>query len=279
MNSNSCLVIGGDLRSFYLYKMLLNNRKNVSAFLVPNIPNSDYSLEKLINSSKYIICPTPFTKDNVTLYGKGYFNDAKIYLNDFYKLLNQNHVIIGGSIPKETCTHFSDSKISFFDINTFESLKYANGCITAECLLKHIIEFTPYSLCNTSSLVLGYGNCGAPICSFLRNMHSNVSVYNKSPYRRLKALSNGFKTLDSCDGIDLNSYDIIINTIPDSIISKDCFCSLNSDIYFFEISNNPYKFPSDNSFIHFRNCPGLPGSLCPETSAGLIYDLIFEKII
>lgn len=273
MNSPSFLIVGGDLRSYYLASMLKEKYSVTDTYNVPHSKNTISS----INNFKYIICPIPFTRDGTSLNtDKSFFNED-IDITDFCNSLNENHIVFGGNIPNDVKDLLSSKNISCFDINTFDSLKYANGYLTSEGLLKDIVESTPFSISHSNILVVGYGKCGAPICRHLNALGANIFVYNRSYERQVMAISDGFTLIKDVNLINLNDYDIIINTIPKNIFTNQSFEKISKEVFVFEISKSSIGstlLELKNKNIHYKNCPGIPGKTAPLSAAKIIFDTI-----
>ena len=92
---NKFLIIGGDLRLYYLSELLKDDGYTVISKYNKN--NSNLSLKESIEICDYIICPLPFTKDNINIFSLSPNED--LCIQNFLKYVNNNHTIFGGNIP------------------------------------------------------------------------------------------------------------------------------------------------------------------------------------
>lgn len=131
-----------------------------------------------------------------------------------------------------------------------------NSVLTAEGALSLIIEHTPFSVCNSSVLILGYGFLGKEVAAIFTSVGANVTVAVKTP-NELKSLTH------------LN-YDIIINTIPAPILNQSLIDTMHNDSILLELA-------STSCLMKDVNCPqllignGLPGRFSPKSAARNLY--------
>lgn len=285
MKNASFLIVGGDKRQTYCAHILKEKGHDISTFLVPEFPSQNLSLEalkKAVSASKYILCPTPFSKDSLNINTTLEYSDIHLPADLLMPLLNENHTLIGGAIPKNITDILTKKEISYYDLMHFKSLTYANACLTAEGLLKYIIESIPFSIAGSNVLILGFGRCGSAIARTLNLLGANLTIYNRNKYYECKAKALGFKTRKvlSAD-TSLSKHEIIINTIPDIIYTKEHLSHTDKSAYLFEVASAPGGFDMDyitSNKMFYKNCPGIPGKTSPKTAARIICDVITEEI-
>ncbi len=285
MKNADILIVGGDLRSSWCRNILKDSGHNVNYFLVPECTPYSTSLEVLkkhINNSKYVLCPIPFSRDSINITTSAEYSEVRLSIELLLSLVGSNHTIIGGSFSNNITELFIKKGISFYDLTQFDSFTYANARLTAEGLLKDIIEYTPFSISGSKILVLGYGFCGSAIAKTLRSLGGDVTVYNRNKYYNCKAKSLGFCTLTDLPAQQyLSEYDIIINTIPNVIYTKEHLLNTSKSAYLFDVASAPGGFHTDTIKqlkLPYYNSPGIPGKTSPKTAANIICDVINEEI-
>lgn len=285
MQNSDFLVIGGDRRQTYCAKILEKCGHTVSAFLVPGLPSPSFShtlLQEYVMASKYILCPMPFSKD--TFYLNTIPEHPKVHLFDdlLPSLLKSTHTLIGGAIPEPFAQSLTKNDIAYYDLMDFKSLTYANACLTAEGLLKDLIENVPFGIAGADILILGFGNCGSAIARLLDLLGANITVYNRNPYYEAKAKALGFTTINSLPADNyLSGYSIIINTIPNIIYTNEHLAQTDTCAYLFEVASAPGGFDMEyinKHKMHYKNCPGIPGKTSPKTAARTICNVILNEI-
>lgn len=129
----------------------------------------------------------------------------------------------------------------------------ANAELTAEGLLSYIIMNTPFTLSGATGLVLGFGRCGSAIAKRLHVLGSRVDAYDLIP----EQFENP------------KTYDFIINTIPDMVITEEILKPLRQDCILFDIVPAPGGFDKDavtSLGLKLINCPDIPKITAPKTA-------------
>lgn len=129
----------------------------------------------------------------------------------------------------------------------------ANAEIAAEGLLSYLILNTPFTLNGANALILGFGRCGSAIAKRLHVLGCRVDAYDLVP--------------EKLDNPQI--YDLIINTIPAKVITKDMLLSLRKDCILFDIATAPGGY-DDEAVSHLGlkliHCPGIPGATAPKSA-------------
>lgn len=279
------LIVGGDRRMTHSYNILRSNGHRVTGFLVPDISPQTTSLEVLkkhISTAKYILCPIPFSRDSININTSSEYSEAKLSVELLFSLMTSKQTLIAGSISKKFTDTLVKLDIPYYDLMTFNSFSYANGYLTAEGLLKDIVDTTPFSITESNILVLGYGYCGSAIARTLKNLGGHITVYNRNKYYDCKAKSNGFRTLTKLPPGDyLSRFNIIINTIPNPVYTKEHLSYTDKNACLFEVASGSGGFQMDvvkGQKFTYRNCPGIPGKTAPRTAARIICDVLNDEI-
>ena len=285
MKKSKILILGGDNRQTYCASLLKEAGHDVTCFLVPGYPTPTISVDiikKYISNAKYILCPIPFSRDKINITTYGEYVDTKLKTELLLSLINENQTLIGGSIYQSAADILTKRDIPYYDIMTFQSFKEANSKLTAEGLLKDIIEISPFSIPESNILVAGYGSCGKQIASVLSLLGGHVTVYNRNKAFDCLAKVNGYTTQTSLNADDsLSNFNIIINTIPAGIFTDEHIAHINPDACLFEIAGTPGGFNMDSVRKHnliYKACPGIPGKTAPMTAARIICHIMNVEI-
>lgn len=285
MKKSKILILGGDLRQTYCASLLSEAGHEVSCFLVPGYPAPTISidiLKKYLSHAKYILCPVPFSRDKTNIFTSGEYADTKLSIEFLLSLINEKQTLIGGAIHRSATDILTKRDIPYYDIMTFQSFKEANSRLTAEGLLKDIIEICPFSIPESNILLAGYGSCGKHIASILSSLGGHITIYNRNKSYDCMAKMCGYTTVTSLpDNDSLRDFNIIINTIPAVIFTPEHLAHVHPKAYLFDIAGNPGGFNPDGVKKHNLNCkscPGIPGKTAPMTAARIICHIINEEI-
>ena len=129
----------------------------------------------------------------------------------------------------------------------------ANAELTAEGLLAYLILNTPFALNGANALILGFGRCGSAIAKRLHLLGCRVDAYDLVP----KELENP------------ESYDFLINTIPERVLTEEVLKPLRKDCILFDIVTTPGGYDEDavaRLGLKLIRCPSIPGNTAPKAA-------------
>lgn len=214
-----------------------------------------------------IILPLP-SISNGTVAGTGKT------LNYLKSLLKSDQRVFYGNIENIISNDFGCSY--YYD----ESFLVKNSRLTAQGVIKIILENTERDLFLLNAAVIGYGRCGKAVCRTLMNNGLDVTSFSRSSKSKAFAENDGCKIKDISE-IDLliSSFDIIINTVPHNIISERGIETLSQDNLYIEVASKPYGFDiSKSDIFNFKYVLGssLPGKYTPVSAGVNIADTVIE---
>ena len=118
-------------------------------------------------------------------------------------------------------------------------------------------------------------------------LNSNVTIIERTGHKRAQARAYGYNAIDfnpdnSSDYYnDFNKYDYVINTVPQMVVDKHMLERFNRNVTIIDIASKPggvdYDYCKKNN-INAVNALGLPGKYSPKTSAGILYEVISDKL-
>ena len=221
------LVLGGDLR----YLEIIDNLKskhNVSVVgyknaCIDNVSDIDIN-DVSIGLYDVVVLPINGVMDNNMINCR--FNNTPIKLSEDFFVGSKDDVLIFSGIS----TPCLDKMLKVSDRDCVYMMKdkdviKKNAIPTAEGVLADVINNTECTLDNSRILVFGYGNVGKVIVDYLRYFNSDicVSIIDSKDKEILDGL--GIKCFYSDCRSDLvksiGSSDVIINTVPNNIVSND----------------------------------------------------------
>ncbi|HHT97870.1 MAG TPA: dipicolinate synthase subunit DpsA [Clostridiales bacterium] len=281
IRKNRIGLFGGDQRIVCVGKLLLDLGYFISTFDLsdkiahPNCHNA-LSYSELFNKSSVLIGPIPFSKNKKNVFS---CNKECIYsLNEILELLDSNHILIAGSIPKATSNYCDDNSIQYIDLIQNENIAILNAIATAEGTIMEAIKSSSINLHSSKCLIIGYGRCGKILANKLKALDATISITARSVEALSYAYSYGFKTIHM-DYIlqKLHEFDFIFNTVPALILDKEALDKIKQNCTIIDIASAPggIDFDYANQInLNAKLCLGLPGKVAPETSAKIIVNEI-----
>jgi len=162
---------------------------------------------------------------------------------------------------EETC---QKAEVEIINYMACEDFLFKNAELTAEGLLAIIIQNTNFALADAKILILGFGRCGKAILRILSRFSCLVDIYDTVPESPLGT-----------------SYNIVINTIPAPVCTKEFLRQFTSDCIFFEIASAPGGFDKiameEMGFVMI-DCPGIPGLYSPKSAGAAIGQTVISII-
>jgi dipicolinate synthase subunit A len=279
------LVLGGDLRSIRLAEMLIEDGHRVVSFgqeKSDEIMEND-KIEKCINlktaidKAQLIIGPIPFSSNGENINTP--FSDEKILIDDLLKS-NKSKLFIAGSINNDISKKLKDKYLDVIDVMKREELAIFNTIATAEGTVKVAIENTDNILQGSKVLVLGFGR----VAKIVANKFSKMSALVTCSARKISDLAwieaYGYDGLDINDMLyDLKDFDIIINTVPQTIIKERELKHMNSDVLLIDLASYPGGIDGKKATsmgLKFVWPLALPGKVAPTSTAKFIKETIYN---
>ncbi len=260
------IIIGGDKRFTYLQKML------EAHFDVIPFTDKDLiiHLYKNIEDSDVVLLPYPITFDGNTVNAPLY--KKQVLLSDVFSHLKSNHILLtGGKLPKE----FRAEEICrTYDYAASEELLWANAELTAEGLLRLVIEELPIALTATSVAVLGAGRVGTETAKLLSRAGCKVTIFARST----KDFETKVLPFDYFHQHARN-FDCVINTIPALVLDESRLSALRPECLILEAASAPYGLDfraADRHGIKSIIAGSLPGKIAPKTAAEIICKSVIQ---
>ncbi len=253
------LFLGNDERSKKTSEILCSTNKIINATILQNE-------EQLKEIYDVYIFPIPMSLDGDNL------NNKSININLTNAICNipKNVLIITGG------KSIRDS----IDVALRDDFAYKNAIPTAEGAIALAMKSTPITLYDSNILVTGFGKVSKILVERLQGLCKNVTVTlrNQSDAALLNTL--GIKTIPiEMIAENLYDYNIIFNTIPYKIFTKEILSKATQNNLFIELASNILGFDSQaikDLNINFINAPGLPNKVAPLTAAYIFADTIIN---
>lgn len=163
--------------------------------------------------------------------------------------------------------YFDGAIIDYSDDETF---LLENAYITAQCAIRKTLEDIDSVIYGKNALVIGYGRIGKYLASMLKSLGAVVFVLARREESLKDAELSGMKPYRIFD-IDLKSLDLVYNTVPYKIISKDISDNFSKDSLIMELASGGGGFEDENVAV---KALGLPGKYMPKSAGKAIYDLV-----
>ena len=280
--SKNFALIGGDLRLVNLAKMLANDKNKVYVYgmdkieEIKDIPNlfNTKSIEEAINNADFIIGPLPFSKDNKNLNAP--FSNNEISIKNCLEKIN-NKTFIAGNFSNNVKEIIKEKNIKYVDLMEQEELVILNALSTAEGAIQIAMENTNKLLHGSKVLILGFGRISKILANKLKALSVDVTcaARKKEDFSWMKCYGYKITNINFLKE-DLGQYDIIFNTVPHLILTKERIEYVKKDCVLIDLASKPGGIDKETKFIWAL---ALPGKVAPVTSAEFMKETIYNIIM
>lgn len=167
---------------------------------------------------------------------------------------------------KNNLEYLNRNVISFLDDN---NIKDENDNITVDGIIEYLKNIESDKIC-----LLGYGHIGKKLYQKIKDKIVSIGIIEEDDKLELGDIS--FYTTDKTIMQEkLNNSDLIINTVPQNIITYEMASDLKTPIL--DIASSPYcisKEIIDEFQLNYFNYSGIPGKYDPKRAGKILYKKI-----
>ena len=284
---NNFLVIGGDLRIVKLVNMLADKNviytygleKSKEIKKKENVIKCNKIDKEVIQKNNLIIGPTPFSKDGINIYAP--YSENKININAILQRCNKKQ-LIAGSIKENVHEIANENNIQVTDLIKSDKLAILNSISTAEGAIEVAMRETDFIIHGSNILILGFGRIGKVLAKKLQGLSANVTCAARKKEDLAWIKAYGYNSININEmGKELEQFDIIFNTVPHLILTKEKIECLNKKCVLIELASRPGgidRKKAENYKIKVIEALALPGKVAPTTTAQFMKEAIYDLI-
>ena len=284
--STSFSIIGGDLRTIKLAKMLANEGNKIYTYGLEKAEelkdNSNIIFTEKISRAipkdvEVVIGPIPFTSNGININAP--FGEKEISIREMIHYL-EGKILIAGSISPEIYDMANDDYIEIIDIMKREELAVLNTISTAEGAIEIAISNTNKIIHGSEVLILGFGRIGKVLARKMAGLSAKVTCAARKDEDLAWIRAYGHKETNiNALGENLSQYDIILNTVPHLVLNKERLQYVKKDALLIDLASNPGgidKKEARELNLKLVWALALPGKVAPVTTAEFIKDTIYN---
>ena len=276
-------VVGGDLRQAHLAQLLAQDGHTVCTYALDQGAHAAQDAQTQfdltgIDQADCVIFPLPVCSAPGMLSTP--LSEQKYPLAPILDLLTPGQLICGGRFDKETLHALSQRSMQAWDYFDREELIVANAVPTAEGAVQIAMEELPITIHHAHVLITGYGRVGKATAQRFAALGAKVTVAARSCEQLAWADACGLKAEHICRLPNiLDSCDLIINTIPTTILCRDTLRTMRPDTLIIDLASKPGGTDMDAAAQLGRRviwALSLPGKVAPITAGACIRDTIYN---
>lgn len=235
-------IFGSDARMKYLEALLRGDGYEAQMF-------KDGQLDKFIQENDVIVLPVSRSFDDILPLCTG-------------------KIVAGGFIGDTP----SVDGVGIINYAASDYFKVRNALPTAEGALSIAMQRTDYTLCDSNTVVVGYGNIGKCLTDQLLCLGASVTVAARKESDRAQAENYGAAACD-INALRRLRPDVIFNTVPALVIDKPVLEHIDPNTLIIDLASMPggtdFKY-AEKSGITAIHSLGLPGKYAPKTAGDIL---------
>ena len=276
-------ITGGDRRQEHLASLLRDDGHDVSVFALDTAEFSSgvrilECFEAGASVADCIILPLPVQSDEDMLNAP--FARKRRRLSELFSKMSPGQTVVAGKIPHTLFELAGRRGIRLYDYLEREEFAVLNAVPTAEGAIQTAMQETCSTLHGARCLVAGYGRIGKILALMLRGIGARVTASARKCSDLAWISACGFDSLNTerlagC----LSSFDIVFNTVPQTIFGKALLSELGKDATVIDLASGPggVDLESASSLgIKALQALSLPGSVAPRSSGKIIKETIYN---
>ncbi|WP_028505576.1 dipicolinate synthase subunit DpsA [Ruminococcus sp. FC2018] len=192
--------------------------------------------------------------------------------------LNENALVLGGRMAEPVCDHFKSKGFEVCDYYSREELVIKNCVPTAEGALFIAMQELIVDICDTRTLITGYGRVAKSCAKAFSALGSEVAVAARKTAQLAEAENNGHKPVRLTElEKEIEYYDIVINTVPAMIFGEKQLERLNSKAVLIDLASGKGgvdRCAAQRLGKRYIHALAIPGKYAPESSGRIIADTV-----
>lgn len=229
----------------------------------------------------------PYTEDKRMIYAKNFLEKKGFLSTDNTEYAD--FVLLPVPVKKHMLENLN-GKLAFYGMGDYENgydymknenYVLKNAVLTAEGAVSYLEENTPYSLVSKKILIVGYGRIAKALHKILSAYGAEITVCSRSEESRSLAVFNGAKHIFFEDLKSKNDFDIIINTVPHIVLTKQELSMVKKDAVILDLASFPGGLDTlvaSSMGIKVLNGKAMPIRYTVETAGELIGEAVYNII-
>lgn len=212
------------------------------------------------------------------------FSNQKIVLTEtWFQQLKKSVTMFTGMTSPYLTAQADKAEVTLIPLLDRDDVAIYNSIPTAEGTIMMAMQHTDYTIHSSRVIVAGFGRVGNTVANKFSALGAKVTVAASS-IRDLARITE--KGLTAIPLTDLNQYtdrcDILINTIPAKVITKDAIQQLPAHALIYDLASIPGG--TDFEYAEQRGIKAilarsLPGVVAPKTAGKILADVIKQVLM
>lgn len=196
--------------------------------------------------------------------------------------LTPGSACFAGRISADDLKYAANKGIFYYNLLDDDAFCIQNAIPTAEGALMLALQHTPFTIHNSTLLVIGYGRVGKAVTRIFRACGCAVRVASRETSELADAYANSHRCIRLQELTPaLPQSDIVINTVPARLLNAQLLKALKKDTLIIELASGTDNIDlaaADALGLTVIKAGSLPGNTAPATAAQYMKDAILDRL-
>ncbi|GHH96573.1 dipicolinic acid synthetase subunit A [Neobacillus kokaensis] len=280
-------VIGGDARQLEIIRKLteLDARISLIGFEQLDHAFTGAVKEKLdeVDFSNIDAIILPVAGTNLEGQVETIFSNEKVVLTEEILVKTPEHCTIYSGISNEFLNGIvKQSGRKLIQLFSRDDVAIYNSIPTVEGTIMMAIQHTDFTIHGSNVTILGLGRCGMSIARAFHALGAKVKVGARKSEHLARITEMGLEPFQLSNiEKEVVATDILINTIPQPIVSAGVIAKLPPQTLIIDIASKPggtdFRY-AEKRGIKALLAPSLPGIVAPKTAGQILADVLTQLL-
>ena len=201
--------------------------------------------------------------------------DESVHDERYFAALERNTIIFSGIRSPYLTKKCKEHNLEYHVMMEDRGVTIKNAAPTSEGVISYLIKNRIKTISNSQILVIGYGICGRDLAKKLKALGADVYALVRNREKECEAHSDAIKPI-YLDAIFKYGFDIIINTVPQQILTNESIDQTKGAILI-DIASKPYGFNIEYAKrLNEKSAliQGIPGKYAVQTAGEILGEYI-----
>jgi len=198
--------------------------------------------------------------------------DRVVYSDAYFAAAKPDTAIFSGIENAYLAQKCLEHSLTYHVMMEDSNIARKNAVPTSEGVVAYLVANRQSTIAGSRVLVIGYGICGGDLARRLAALGTDVYALVRNRERELLAQDDGITPI-YLHSLFEHGFDVIINTVPQTVLTDDMLGRLGGNVLLIDIASKPYGF--NMALARSLNeksalLPGIPGKYAVKTSGEIL---------
>ena len=166
--------------------------------------------------------------------------DENVYDDEYFAAIKKDAVIFSGVRNDYVMKKCAQYGLEYYVMMNDAEVAKKNAVPTSEGVIEYLITSRDSTIAGSRILVMGYGTCGRDLAGRLAALDADVYALVRNAQKEALARADAVTSINLSQ-LFAYSFDVIINTVPSTILTDEMIRRLGG-VLMVDIASKPYGF-------------------------------------